>query len=146
MGQLDAFHPTGESRSMVEAFFRSFLFIPLELLLWLLGLTLVPSGIYFIKTGRSVSAKAKPLPKGGKRRQRENSDFEVTVETGQAVRQKGLRLIVAGGICLAVFALLFVLVLVTKAYTGVGLITLAIGLAVLAPVAWYFATPPKDAV
>ena len=129
---------------MIEAFFKSFLFIPLVLLLWLMGLTLIPSGIYFIKTGRSVSAKAKPLAGQGKpRRSLEKSDFEVTVETGRAVRQKGVLLIVAGGICLAAVAAVFVLLLVTKAYTVTGLVALLIGLAILAPVAWYFVTPPK---
>lgn len=132
----------------MEVFFRSIFFIPLALLLWLMGLTLIPSGVYFIKTGRSVSAKPKPASIQGKgprgRRQLEKSDFDVTVETGQAVRQKGVWLIVAGGACLAAFAVLFVLFLVTGAYTAAGLIGLVIGLAVLAPVAWYFVTPPKS--
>jgi hypothetical protein len=133
---------------MLETFFRSFLFIPLVLILWLMGLTLIPSGIYFIKTGRSVSAKAKPSSSQGKgpvsRRKMELSDFEITVETGQAVRRKGIWLIIAGGVCLAVFTVLFVLSLVTKAFTPAGLIALVIGLAILAPVAWYFVTPPKS--
>ena len=130
---------------MIDAFFKSVLFIPLALLLWLMGLTLIPSGFYFIKTGRSVSAKAKPSSREKKtRRSMEKSDFEVTVETGQAVRQKGIWLIVAGGLCLAAFAVLFVLFLVTKAYTVGGLVALVIGLAALALVARYFATPPKS--
>jgi hypothetical protein len=132
----------------MEVFFRSFLFTPLVLLLWLMGLTLIPSGMYFIKTGRSVSARPKPSSTQGKGRralrQLEKSDFDVTVETGQAVRRKGFWLILAGGACLAVFAVLFVLFLVTRAYTVAGLIGLVIGLAVLAPVAWYFVTPPKS--
>lgn len=132
---------------MLDAFFRSFLFIPLALILWLMGLTLILSGVYFIKTERSVSAKAKPSSESGKsrrsRRQMEKSDFEVTVQTGQAVRQKGFWLIAAGGVCLVVFAILFVLFLVTKTYTASGLIALLGGLAILAPVAWYFGTPPK---
>jgi uncharacterized membrane protein YfcA len=133
---------------MLEAFLRSFFFIPLELLLWLVGLTLIPRGVYFIRTKRSVSARAKPVSNGEKDRrsphQRDKSDFEITVETGEAVRQKGFRLIAAGGACLAVTAVLFVLFLVTGAYTVGGLIGLVIGLAILAPVAWYFATPPKS--
>jgi hypothetical protein len=132
----------------MEAFFKSFLFIPLELLLWLVGLTLILSGVYFIKTGRSVSAKVKPAANEGKprrsARQMEKSDFEVTVQTGQAVRQKGFGLIAAGAICVAASAVLLVLFVVTKAYTASELIGLVIGLAVLAPVAWYFGTPPKS--
>jgi hypothetical protein len=133
---------------MIETFFKSFLFIPLELLLWLVGLTLIPSGIYFIKTKRSVSAKAKPVSgdeqKQRSPRPRDKSDFKITVETGAPVRRKGVWLIVAGGLCLAGFATLLVLFLATKAYTFGELAALLIGVVILIPVAWYFGTPPKS--
>jgi hypothetical protein len=133
---------------MIETFFKSFLFIPLELLLWLVGLTLIPSGFYFIKTQRSVSAKAKPpaeeVRKRHSPRPRDKSDFKITVETGEPVRRKGLWLIIAGGACLAAFVALFILFLVLSAYTPAELIALMIGVALLVPVAWYFGTPPKS--
>ena len=133
---------------MMDAFFKSFLFIPLELVVWLVGLTLLLSGRYYLQTGRAVSAKAKPGLKTEKarrsRRPQDKGDFDVTVESGPAVRRKGLWLMVAGGACLALSVVLFVFFVATRVYTTESLIGLSAGLALLVPVAWYFGTPPKS--
>jgi hypothetical protein len=135
---------------MLETFFRSFLFIPFGLLLWLVGLTLIPSGLYFIKTGRSVSAKAKPAPDDEREeappssRRTEKGDYQITIQTGAPVRRKGIWLIVVGGVCLVMFAAFVVVFLVTNAFSLGELVTLLAGVALLTPVAWYFGTPPKS--
>jgi hypothetical protein len=133
---------------MMGVFFKSFLFIPLELVLWLVGLTLLLSGRYYLQTGRAVSAKTKPGLKTEKdhqsRRPQDKRDFDVTVESGPAVRRKGLWLMAAGGACLALSVILFVFFVAARLYTLESLIGLLVGLALLVPVAWYFGTPPKS--
>jgi len=131
---------------VIDVFFRSFLFIPLELVLWLAGLTLLLSGRYYRHTGRAVSAKAKPGLKTEKdrrsRRPQDKRDFDVTVESGPAVRRKSVWLLAAGGTCLALSVALLAVFVATRAYTTGSLIGLLVGLALVVPVAWYFGTPP----
>ena len=76
---------------------------------WFIGLLLIPSGLYFLRTGRYMSASPGaqyPLrqPRAFPRRI-PKTEFHMTVEHGPSVRQHGQNMALFGGLMLILFAM-----------------------------------------